>query len=42
MILIDLPETRSIQEEMLERMRAHMVALGDPILPFFDRIRHVY
>ena len=40
--LIDLPETRSIQDELLERMRAHMAALEDPILTPFDQIRHVY
>ena len=40
--LIDLRETRSVQDELLERMRAHMVALGDPILSSFDQIRHVY
>ena len=40
--LIDLSETRAIQEELLNLMRRHMVRLEDPILRFFDRIRHVY
>ena len=40
--LIDLSETRAIQEELLNLMRRHMVRLEDPILRFFDCIRHVY
>ncbi|MDH5363003.1 MAG: sulfatase-like hydrolase/transferase [Aigarchaeota archaeon] len=40
--LIDLPETRAVQEELLDLMRQQMVRLDDPILGFFDRIRHVY
>ena len=40
--LIDLPETKSVQNELLERMRGHMVRLRDPLLSPFDRIRHVY
>lgn len=40
--LIDLPETRSVQQELLELMRGHMVQLRDPLLSPFDRIRHVY
>ncbi len=40
--LVDLPESRAIQEWLLERMRQHMVRLDDPLLPFFDRLRHVY
>ena len=40
--LIDLPETRHVQNELLESMREHMVRLDDPVLRFFDGIRHVY
>ena len=40
--LIDLPGTRAVQEELLDLMRQHMVRLDDPILGFFDKIRHVY
>jgi arylsulfatase A-like enzyme len=40
--LIDLPEARAVQEELLDLMRQQMVRLEDPILGFFDRIRHVY
>jgi arylsulfatase A-like enzyme len=40
--LIDLPESRAVQEELMARMREHMVRLDDPILRPFDTIRHVY
>lgn len=40
--LIDMPETKAIQDELLGRMREHMVRLDDPILDQFDRMRHVY
>jgi arylsulfatase A-like enzyme len=40
--LIDLPETRQVQRELMALMRQHMVRVGDPILGRFDRIRHVY
>lgn len=40
--LIDLPGTRAIQDQLLELLRGYMVRLGDPLLPAFDRIRHVY
>jgi arylsulfatase A-like enzyme len=40
--LIDLPEARGVQRELMERMREHMVRLEDPALREFDRIRHVY
>ncbi|MCD6520082.1 MAG: sulfatase-like hydrolase/transferase [Anaerolineae bacterium] len=40
--IADLPETKEIQEELMEMMRAHMVRLGDPLLREFDRIRYVY
>ena len=40
--LIDMPETRGIQDELMRRMRDHMVRLGDPVLRVFDMIRHVY
>jgi len=40
--LIDMPETKAIQDELMRRMREHMVRLEDPILRRFDRIRHVY
>lgn len=40
--LIDLPETRALQDALLEQMREYMVRLEDPILGPFDRIRSVY
>ncbi len=40
--LIDLPEAKALQDELIERMREHMVRLGDPILRNLDAIRHVY
>ena len=40
--LIDLPETRTLQTELLARMREHMVRLDDPLLRQFDGMRHVY
>ncbi len=40
--LIDMPETEAIQNELLDRMREHMVRLDDPILRRFDVIRPVY
>lgn len=40
--LIDQPETHAIQQELLAKMREHMVRLQDPILGSFDRIRRVY
>jgi len=40
--LIDLPETRVLQTELLARMREHMVWLDDPLLRQFDGMRHVY
>ena len=40
--LIDLPETKAIQDELIAQMREHMVRIGDPILRDFDAIRYVY
>ena len=40
--LIGLPETRALQAELLDLMRAHMVRLDDPLLRQFDMMRHVY
>lgn len=40
--LIDLPETKAVQDELMTLMYDHMVRLGDPILGTFDGIRHVY
>jgi arylsulfatase A-like enzyme len=40
--LIDHPGARGVKAELLDRMREHMVRLEDPMLAFFDRIRHVY
>jgi hypothetical protein len=40
--LIDLPGTRAVHSQLLERMREHMARLDDPILRRFDVIRHVY
>jgi len=40
--LIGLPETRTVQTGLLERMCEHMVQLDDPLLPQFDAMRHVY
>ena len=40
--LIDDPAAQGIKDDLLDRMRAHMVRLDDPALRFFDAIRHVY
>ena len=40
--LIDLPETRVLQAQLLALMREHMVRLDDPLLRQFDGMRHVY
>jgi hypothetical protein len=40
--LIDDPDAQAVKAELLERMRAHMVRLDDPMLRFFDAMRHVY
>ena len=40
--IADLPETHDIQEILMDKMREHMVRLGDPILRPFDMIRPVY
>ena len=40
--LIDMPETKVLQNELLDTMRAHMVRLGDPLLGFFDQVRPIY
>jgi arylsulfatase A-like enzyme len=40
--LIDHPGAQGVKAEMMDRMREHMVRLEDPMLGFFDRIRHVY
>ncbi len=40
--LIDLPETKELQGELILKMREHMERVGDPILRQFDTIRHVY
>jgi arylsulfatase A-like enzyme len=40
--LIDLPETREIQDALIAVMRDHMVRLNDPALRQFDVVRHVY
>lgn len=40
--LINLPETKSIQEELMEKMNEHMVRLRDPIRGRFSGIRYVY
>lgn len=40
--LIDLPETKALQDELLDKMREHMVRLGDPLLRFFDQVRPIY
>jgi hypothetical protein len=37
-----LPEVKDIQADLLERMREHMVRLGDPALRAFEDVRHVY
>jgi arylsulfatase A-like enzyme len=39
---IDLPDWRAIQTELMDRMRAHMVRVSDPILGAYDGIRQVY
>ena len=40
--LIDLPVVRAVQDDLLGRMHAHMVRLGDPLLGQFEMIRPVY
>jgi arylsulfatase A-like enzyme len=40
--LIDLPETKALQDALLDEMRAHMVRVKDPILGFFDQVRPIY
>ena len=40
--LIDLPETKAIQGELIDIMYEHMVRLKDPARGQFDGIRHVY
>jgi hypothetical protein len=40
--LVDTPELASVQQELLEQLREHMVRLDDPVLGAFDRIRHVF
>ncbi len=40
--LIDAPEAAAVKEDLLQRMHDHMVRLGDPILPSFERMRGVY
>jgi arylsulfatase A-like enzyme len=40
--LIDAPAAQEIKDDLLDRMRAHMVRLDDPALRFFDSIRSVY
>jgi arylsulfatase A-like enzyme len=40
--LIDLPQTKEVQDKLLDAMRAHMVRLDDPLVRFFDQVRPVY
>ncbi|MFH1084575.1 MAG: sulfatase-like hydrolase/transferase, partial [Chloroflexota bacterium] len=40
--LVDLPETRALQQDLMARLRAHMERLDDPLLRPFDMIRDVY
>ncbi len=40
--LIDLPETRAVQDELMDRMREQMARLNDPMLRHFDGIRYAY
>jgi len=40
--LIDLPETKSVQDELMDTMFEHITRLNDPALRHFDSIRHVY
>jgi uncharacterized sulfatase len=40
--LIDDPAAQAVKDDLLDRMRDHMVRLGDPALRFFDAIRAVY
>jgi arylsulfatase A-like enzyme len=40
--LFGLPESAAIQEDLMERMREHMVRLDDPLLRQFDGMRYVY
>jgi len=36
------PAMAEVKAQLMERLREHMETLEDPILPSFDRIRHVY
>jgi len=40
--LIAAPETATIKQDLLQRMREHMVRLEDPILSSFDRMSGVF
>jgi arylsulfatase A-like enzyme len=40
--LIDMPESAAVQEELLAKMREHMVRLQDPMLRAFDRVYPIY
>jgi arylsulfatase A-like enzyme len=40
--LFGQPEVKDIQEDLMTRMREHMVRLEDPLLRQFDVMRHVY
>ena len=39
--LIDLPETKALQDELIAEMREHMVRLGDPARRQFDVVKHI-
>jgi len=40
--LIDLPETKELQDALMERMHEYMVGLDDPIRGAYEGIRYVY
>jgi arylsulfatase A-like enzyme len=40
--LFDLPESRGVQQALIDSMYEHMVRLDDPARGHFDGIRHVY
>ena len=40
--LIDVPYRRDVKLELAEKLREHMVRLGDPILGAFDSLQYLY
>jgi hypothetical protein len=40
--LIDVPYHRDVKLDLADKLREHMVRLGDPILRTFDSLRYLY